>query len=234
MTAPSPTSTCDFHSLHDHMLLLANGIWNDSESVHGWPDYGEDWFESRGLRTKRYECETTWTLRKLPWHDRKYVEAIRTIATTTSQPVKHAALHSYACDFTLRGILAAKVPFETLILIQGATHADCERNNLNALHKKGLVRRVIVTKSVGDRVLPKSRFWPPFARVPRPLGIHGPENIAPGIEIEVVNWDAFDHSSMWMPHHINTTFEWIRSTLDVERSILSSTDPDDHRNFNHE
>lgn len=236
--------------LSSNSILLANGILNDSESVHGWTDKGEDFFEFRGIRCKRYECETTWTFRKLPWHDRKYVEAIRVISKTTSQPIKHAAFHSFASDFGLRGILASETPYHTIVLIQGAAHADCDRNGINDLLRKHLVQRVIVTSSKADCILTKARYWPPFARVPRPLGVHGPENVAEGFRVDHVHWDNFNHSTMWMKHHIQNTLGWIHAVtihgrhstipmvnLGAEATALPraiSTNPDDHTRFDHE
>lgn len=215
----------------DHGLIVANGVWNDSESVFGWTDRAEQWFEDRGMTTRRYECECRWTLRHLWYNGPRYANAISEIARGLLNFRKHAVFHSFACDFGIRGILQSGVIFETVVLIQGAVTSNCDRNGIAALLKSGQADRVIVTASKNDAVLRAARWWPPIDNVWKPLGIYGPSNQFVWDKIETQRWDHHGHSTMWRKPHDTATFEWIRSHITGDRAQLN---PDDHTKFDHE
>ena len=193
----------------DSVLFCVNGIWNDPDNVMAWTDRAEDYCENRGIRCKRFEPETNWTFRRMPWHLGKYANMAALMFQTTSQQRRFVLAHSFGCEIVLRAVDLSGLDFEVVILVQGAVTSDCARNRINHLLATNRVKRFVVTWSQNDSMLKLARFWPPWDFVLRPLGLVGPRNVAIELRTGAIQWHQHRHSTMWHGDNFHGTMNMV-------------------------
>lgn len=194
-------------NLKGRSVFAVNGIHNDPANPDAWTDNAARILASWGADEQKHEYGQWWVNR---WwmSESKYQYCARAFWHAVENTVDVIA-HSLGTHMTLQGIdrCQSRKTFHTVMLIQGATHADCKANLANKLMAQGRIERLVVTCSANDAALNVARWanWPPGKRV---LGQRwGPIGLLPELKgrVLVLRDDTRGHDGWTDKEHLPDT-----------------------------